>query len=155
MALTHAGGVFSICTTPQTPTLNQAAFEALSYVQVGKVVELPELAATDNMLTQATLDTDISQRQKGIRSVEGGDLVVSFTAGDAGQEAMKTAAASQNIYACKYELNDSGGTNGTTFYFLAVIGGGGGVTGGGREDFVNRRFQLAPTDQDVIEVDAA
>lgn len=157
MALTHQGGKLSICTTAQTANLplNQAAFALLTYVPIGGVVTVPGMSVTDNILTQNTLDSDIAQKQKGFRTVEDGELTVAFDEGDTGQEALITASDTQNIFAFKYELNNSLGTNGTTFYFVAIVGGGEGITGGGGEDFVNRMFMLGLTHQAPIRVDAA
>lgn len=157
MALTHQGGQLSICTTAQTANLplDQTAFEALSYTDIGGVVTMPPLNVVDNILVQNTLDSDIAQKQKGFRAIEDGELVCAFDESDTGQAALITASLTQNIYAFKYELNNSGGTNGTIFYFVAVVGGGDGVSGGGGEDFVNRVFQLGLTHQVPIRDAAA
>ena len=155
MAQTHQGGKFYLCTTAQTPTINQAAFEALTYVEVGGVVTAPSFQISDNMLTQNTLADDIAQKQKGFRQAEDTELVCALDMGDSGQNAMITAARTKLIYAVKYELDDAppAGTP-TTVYALALIGGGGTVGGGG-EDFVNRVFQIGVTHQFPIEVEAA
>ena len=156
MALTHQGGTLSICATAQTPTLNQAAFEALTYVEIPGVVTAPSFRVSQNIINQPTLSDDIIQKQGGLREGEDSEMTIAFTgASNAGVAALEAAAQSQNIYAFKYELNNSGGTNGTIFYALFIVASGGGVTGGGVEDFANRSYNLAMTHQFPIEVDAA
>lgn len=156
MALTHQGAQFSICATPQTPPVLLAAFDLLTWVPVTGVVTAPSFRVTQNILTQNTLDTDIGEKQGGFRQGEDTEIVVSFKEdSDAGIAAMEAAAQSQNLYAVKYELNNSGGTNGTTFYAIAKITGGGGPVGGGGEDFANRTYTLGITHQAPIEKAAA
>lgn len=156
MALTHQGGTLSICATAQSPTLNQAAFEALTFVEVPGVVTAPSFRIEQNTLTQNTLGDDIAQIQGGFRQGQTTDTAVAFLdASNAGIAAMEAAASSANLYAFKYELNNSQGTNGTIFYALCFVAGGGGVEGGGGEDFANRVYSLTPSHQAPIEVDAA
>lgn len=156
MALTHQGGTLSICATPQTPPLDQAAFGLLTWVEIPGVVTAPSFRVSQNILTQNTLSDDIAQKQGGFRSGEDSEIVVAFTGkSNAGIAALEAAAQSQNIYAIKYELNNSGGTNGTIFYALVIVASGGGVVGGGGEDFANRTYNIAMTHQFPIEVDAA
>ena len=156
MALTHQGGAFSICASPQTPTLDEAAFDALTYVPVPGVVTAPSFRVEQNTLSQNTLADDIAQIQGGFRQGQTTDVTVAFSpATQAGIAAMEAAADSANLFAVKYELNDSLGTNGTTFYALCFVGGGGGVEGGGGEDFANRVYNLTPSHQKPVEKDAA
>lgn len=156
MALTHQGATLSIVAAAQTPPLNQAAFAALTYLPIPGVVTAPSFRVEQNTLFQNTLDDDIAQIQGGFRQGQTTDVTVAFTdASNAAIAALEAAAQSANLYAFKYELNNSGGTNGTTFYALCFVGGGGGVEGGGGEDFANRVYSLTPSHQLPIEVDAA
>ena len=156
MALTHQGGVLSICATAQSPTLNQAAFEALTFVEVPGVVTAPSFRIEQNTLTQNTLGDDIAQIQGGFRTGQTTDNTIAFREiTDPGIAAMEAAASSANLYALKYELNNSGGSNGTTYYALCFVAGGGGPEGGGGEDFANRVYSLTPSHQAPIEVAAA
>lgn len=156
MAVTHQGGVFEICTTPQESNLDQTAFEALTYVPVPQVVSAPSFTIEDNILTQNTLDDDIAQKQKGFRQAQDTTIEVALiSGGDSGHAALDAAARTKNAYAVRYILPDpvTGGGTGTTTYARAVIGGGG-VGGGGGEDFANRTYALGVTSQFPIEVDA-
>lgn len=156
MALTHQGGSLFICATAQSPTLNQTAFEALTYVTVPGVVTAPSFRIEQNTLTQNTLSDDIAQIQGGFRQGQTTDTTLAFEEiTNAGIAAMEAAAASANLFALKYELNNSLGTNGTTYYALCFVAGGGGPEGGGGEDFANRVYSLTPSHQSPIEVAAS
>lgn len=156
MALTHQGGQFSICTTSQSPTLNLAAFEALTYVSVPGIVTAPSFSVEQNTIQENTLDTDIANVQGGFRQGQTTNAAFSFNEeSQAGIAAMEDAARSGNLFAVKYELNNSQGTNGTTYFALVFIGGGGGPTGGGGEDFAQRVYAMTPSSQQPIEKAAA
>lgn len=156
MAITHQGGVFSICATAQSPVLSLADFEGLTFVEIPGVVTAPSFRIEQNTLTQNTLGDDIAQVQGGYRQGQSTDVSLSFEEiTDPGIAAIEASASSANLYAFKYELNNSRGVNGTTFYALCFVGGGGGPEGGGGEDFANRVYTLTPSHQAPIEVAAA
>jgi hypothetical protein len=144
-AQNYKGGKFYKSTTAVTSDLAQAAYEALTYVEVPNVVSTPAMAVEDNIISQDYLSTDVSQKQKGFANVTDGELVVGYTAGDAGHAAMIAAAQSRIQYAFKSELSDSPNpvtTTNTVRYTRGFVGGGGDAGGGG-EDFVNLTFSLA------------
>lgn len=150
MALTHQGAVFGISTTPIIPSLDLAAFELLTYeLSTGKgVVTAPSFNVSQNILTQNTLDTEIAEKQVGVASGEDSEIVMSHNAAtDSLVAALNDAGRSQNIFGVRYEMNDSLGTNGTTYFAAAIIGGGGGPVGGGVEDFANLRWAISLTHQ--------
>jgi hypothetical protein len=159
MALTHQGAILSIHDTPIDPTtpLDQTDFEALTpWLAIPGVVTAPSFEVQPNIITQNTLTDDIAQKQIGFREGADTEFVIAFSSlSNPAVAALETFAKSQNICALKYELNDSLGTNGTTFYGAFIVSGGGGVTGGGGEDFANRRSGLAMTHQYAVEVAAA
>lgn len=156
MAITYQGATVEICPNPQANNLNQAAFEALTYDVVGKVVNAPQFMVEDTIASQNTLDTEIVEKQKTISSGNDTECVVSFeTGGNVGHDTMEAAAASSGYYAVRLTLDDSLGTNGTTVYARFVIGGGGIGGGGANEDFVTRTYQMAMTSQRPVEVAAA
>lgn len=157
-ALTHQGAKFRISPTPILAAdipLDQAAFDAIvDYITLTGIVTAPSFRITQNVLSQATLDQEIAQKQGGIRSGEDTEVAFSFQE-NAGITALETAANSQNIYAVQYELNNSLGTNGTTYSAVCIVTGGGGPVGGGVEDFANLVFGLSPTDQAPLKKAAA
>jgi hypothetical protein len=143
-AQVYKGGKFYISSTTVSADLTQSGFEALTWVEVGNVVTTPGMGVTDNMISQAYLDTDVSQWQKGIAAATEGELVVGYDPNDAGQEDMRAAAAGRSTWAFKSELSDSPNpatTTNTIRYTWGLVGSGG-DTGGGPEDFVNPTFGL-------------
>jgi len=153
MSLTHQGGKFSFSPTPiagSAVPLDQTDFDAIvDFTLVGEVVNAPSFRITQNILQQNTLDSSIAQKQGGVRSGEDTEVVFAFQTG-AGIDALQAAAKTQNLYAVRYELNNSLGTNGTQYQALAIVTGGGGPVGGGTEDFANLVFGLAITHQDPV-----
>lgn len=148
---TLKGAKLSICTTAQTSLpLNQSAFAALTWVQVGKVGQVSDVSTDTNVVTYDTLDTDVSQKGKGVTN--GGDwtVQVGYVFDDTGQIALRAAALLDQDYAFKLELNDAPSTS----YTNTVIYNCGRVVGprrpgGGIEDFVIEEFTLACNQREV------
>lgn len=140
-----------ICETPQNADLDQAGYEALSWVEVGNIVTLPDFGISDNMVTQDYINTDVSQRQKGFRQASETELVVGRDHDDTGQDAVRTAAATRFNYALKLESSDApdASTTNTIRYSRGVIGGPN-FTGGGGEDFDNESFQIGLNQAPII-----
>lgn len=153
-AVTNKGAVLRISTTPVTTALDQAGFDALSYTDIGKVVTRPSFGSTANIISIETLDTEIVEKQKGIESGNDSEIVVRADDADAGQIALRAAAAAQNVYALQFEFNNSLGTNGTTLSGLFIIGGSG-SPGGGNEDFDTENYSAAMTLQRALRKAAA
>jgi len=143
-AQVYKGGKFYIGSAPVNADLTQSGYEAVTWVEVGNVVTTPGMGVTDNMISQAYLDTDVSQWQKGIASATEGELVVGYDPDDAGQEDMIAAAAARTFWPFKSELSDSPNpatTTNTIRYTWGLVGSGGDA-GGAVEDFVNLTFAL-------------
>lgn len=138
------GSKFYICETPQSADLLEAAYEALTWVEVANIVTFPDFGVTDNIVTQDYANTDVSQKRKGFRNASETELVVGYLPADAGQVALRTAAATKFNYAFKLESSDSPNatTTNTVRYSRGVIGGPN-FTGGGGEDFDNETYQIA------------
>ena len=149
-ARVYRGGKFFISTTPVTADLNQAAYDALTWVEVKNVVSTPAMGVADNIISQDLLDTDVSQKQKGFTQVNDGELVVAFEPTDPGQIAMLAASNVRNSYGFKSQLADgTTPSTGTKRYTWGYVGGGGDAGGGG-EDFVNLTFQLALNQRPIV-----
>lgn len=132
-----------ICATPQAADLLQAGYEALTFVEIAKVVTLPDFGITDNVVSQDYIGTDVSQKQKGFRMASDTEIVVGRDYSDAGQDALRTAAATRYNYAFKLESSDAPSALYTnTIRYSRGIVGGPNFTGGGGEDFDNETFQL-------------
>lgn len=141
-----------VCETPQSSDLDQAGYEALTWVEVGNVVTLPDFGITDNIVTQDYIATDVSQKQKGFRNGAETEIVVGFDPDDAGQDALRAAAATRTNYALKLESSDSPNaatTTNTIRYSRGVIGGPA-FAGGGGEDFDNETYQVGLNQAPII-----
>lgn len=144
-------GKLYICETAQGTDLLQAGFEALTWVEIGNVVTLPDFGITDNIVTQDYINTGVSQKQKGFRNASDTEIVVGFDPNDTGQDALRDAAATRLNYAFKLEASDApdASTTNTIRYSRGVVGGPN-FTGGGGEDFDNETYQLGLNQAPVI-----
>ncbi|HEY8066634.1 MAG TPA: hypothetical protein VIF40_18195 [Methylosinus sp.] len=142
---TMKGAKLYICATPQSGTLDQSAFVALTWVQIHKVGKVGGVSTTTNVVKYDTLDTDVSQKDKGITN--GGDwsLELAYIYDDAGQVALRAAAVPQNKqeYAFKLEYADapSAGYSNTIIYNKGIVTGPE-RPGSGVEDFILETFSL-------------
>lgn len=151
MSNTHAGAKFYICATAQPTDINQTAYEALTWVQVENVGSVGEMGTSTNVLSYDTQDTDVSQKQKGISNAGDPDIEVARVAAATGQIAMRTAAATNLIYAFKYEIIDAptAGWSNSIFYNRGI------VTGpkrphGRNEDFDLEVFTLGLVQKEIV-----
>lgn len=140
-----------ICATAQADDLNLAGFEALTWVEIGNVVTLPDFGVTDNIVSQDYIGTDVSQKQKGFRMASDTEIVVGRDYEDTGQDALRTAAGTRFNYAFKLESSDAPSALYTnTIRYSRGIVGGPNFTGGGGEDFDNETFQLGLNQAPII-----
>lgn len=107
MANTQKDVKFFICTTPQPADLDQAGFEALTWVEVKNVGSVGETGISTNILTYDTLGTDVTQKGKGVSNAGDPDIEVARISTDAGQVALRAAAQTNYNYALKIERNDA------------------------------------------------
>lgn len=152
-ANTHAQWKLYVCATAQPTALNQAAYEALTWVQVGGVGNVGETGTTTNILTYDTWDTDVVDKAKGMSNAGDPTIEVARDPSDAGQDILRTIADTNLKYAFKIEANDtpSGGTSPTIRYNRGLIAGP--VEPNGRnEDFDLEVFNLGLV-QKQIKVD--
>lgn len=150
-AFTNAGGKFYICTTPQPSDLTQEQFEALSWVEVGNVGSLPESGVNTNVLKYDTLDTDVSQKSKGVSDAGTGTLEVARSHTDTGQIALRAAAATKFFYATKRELTDAPSDDYTnTIYYNRGLITGPMHAGGRNEDFILETFQFGNVQREIV-----
>jgi len=150
----NQGGSLWICTTAQNSDLNTAAFEALTYVEITRIVTMPSIGITTNMVQQDYIDTEISQFQKGVKAGSASELVVGKDTTDAGQDALIAASLTKNNYAFKRVYTDSPNTvttTNSTTYFRALVGEAV-DQGGAVEDFENYTFPIQINGQRPIVV---
>jgi len=124
MIFASNGATLHICTTPQTSEpADQAAWEALTYVETLEVESIGSLGDTSNEITFASLSDSRTQRVKGTRDAGTIEIVMGADYADAGQIALIAAEKTDGNYAFKIVFDDapSGGTE-SVRYFLAMVG---------------------------------
>ncbi len=159
MALTQSGAKFYIAVdvsndpVPQNSDLNQAGFEALTWLEVSQVGNVGETGTTTNIVSYDTISTDVTQKGKGISNAGDPTVECARVGSDLGQIAMRAASLTTDSYAFKYELDDSAGTNGTTYYNRGLVTGPS-RPNGGNEDFDLEVYTLGLNQREVV-VEAA
>lgn len=144
-------GTLYVCSTAQHNTdLNQAGYEALTWVEIGKLVTLPQVGFEANVVTQNYVNTDFSSDAKGFINGTASEVMVGRDPDDAGQIILRTAASSRYRYAFKREYADAvAGFTATTTYFRALVSSQLDAGGGG-EEFDNETFGIKVTAQKPI-----
>jgi hypothetical protein len=143
--LTHKGTTIWVCSAVQNSDLTQSGYEALTWVQVGKVGNPGDWGGGSNIPTYPTLDEPVTQKQKGVGNAGDPQIEVAYQPADAGQIILRTFGdpLNANNMAIKKVLNDrpSAGTAGTTYYSRGVVSGP--ISpGGGSDDFVLERYTI-------------
>ncbi len=138
-AQTNSGSKLYICVTPQNEDLEEADFEALTYVQVKKVGSVGERGINTNIVTYDTWDTQVSMKGKGITNAGDPQVELAEDLADPGQIAMRAAGAPNvpDAYAFKVER-----ANGSLEYLRGLVAGPN-SPGGRNEDFIINTFTLA------------
>lgn len=139
------GSKLYVCATAQNSDLTQSAFEALTWVQVGKVGNLGDFGSESNLSSYNTLDESVTQKQKGTADAGSLQVDVASVYDDAGQVIMRTFGGplNQDNIAVKIERNDkpSSSYTNTIFYTRGVVSGPINVGGGG-DDFEVERYTV-------------
>lgn len=142
-AIANMGRKLFICEDPQNDDLTVIEYAALDWVEVGMVGNIGETGTQENIITYDTMDTTVTQKQKGIANAGDPTIEVAYDANDLGQLAMRDAAETRSAYAFKFEFDDaltSGGTP-TIKYNRGVVAGPA-EPNGGPEDFLLNVFTL-------------
>jgi hypothetical protein len=147
----NMNGTLYVCATAQHNTeLNQAAYEALTWVEIGNIVTFPQIGFEANVVTQNYVNTDFSADAKGFINGTASDISVGRAPDDAGQVILRTAANSRYRYAFKREYADAvSGYTATFTYFRALVTSELDAGGGG-EEFDNETFGIKVTAQKPI-----
>jgi len=117
------GATIGICTTAQTTEpANAAAYQALTFVDIGEVESLGAFGDTSNEVTFTAIDDARVKKIKGARNAGNLELVCGIDYEDTGQAALITAEGTIHDYAFCITINDapSGGTP-SERYFLAKV----------------------------------
>ncbi|KQU72412.1 hypothetical protein ASC75_23800 [Aminobacter sp. DSM 101952] len=107
MARTNKDRKVYICTTPQPVDLDQAAYEALTWIEVSNVGAVGEAGTQTNIPTYDELSTDVTQKGKGISNADDPTVECGRNLTDPGQIALRAAAKTNFNYAFKFEDKDA------------------------------------------------
>lgn len=147
-------GTLYVCATPQNSTLTEANFEALTWVEIGKIVTLPQVGFEANVVTQNYVNAYFSADAKGFINGTASEVVVGREPANAGQDILRTAAASLGgKYAFKREYADSTATTTATIKYFRALVTSYLDAGGGGEEFDNETFGIKVTGQVPITVE--
>lgn len=144
---TNKGSTHWVCATPQPNDLDLAGYEALTWVQVKKVGSFGETGRNTNIVSYDTLDTVVSQKDKGITNAGDPPMEVARIYDDPGQIIMRTAGApdDDDIYAMKEVKRDT-----TVIYRRGIITGP--VRPGGRnEDFDLEVYNIGLVQDEIVD----
>ncbi len=148
-AITAAGSRLYVSTTLPA-TYDKAGFEALTWVEVGEVTEVPSFGKVYNIVTHNPLGDRQTIKRKG--SYDNGELDVPYAYdpdGDAGQTILYDALDDDASYAFKLDIKEAPVLK--SFYFTAQVTSRP-VTVGGTDSIVMANTTLA-IDDDVLEED--
>lgn len=153
--VTSAGAKFYVVDNAVLPaTYDEAGFEALTFVEVGYVTEIPEFGENYNINTLNILGDRLVTKVKG--SYDPGTLAVTMARvpADPGQAILDAARSDDRSYAFKVEINDDFTPvtgHPTTFYFEGKVGGYP-VAVGSSDSFVMTTVNTAITKAVVVSV---
>lgn len=153
MSINSASGAkFYIDIDTTAEPANQAAYEALTYVEVGEVEDLGEFGDESQEITFTSLGDGRVRKLKGPRDAGTFTVVVGDDPADAGQEDMVEAEAEIFDYAMKIELNDKLNPTGTNsiFFFMGKVMSKR-LNVGNATNVVRRNFTVG-INTDIIEV---
>ncbi len=147
----NMNGTLYICATAQhNDNLTESEFEGLTWVEIGKIVTLPQIGFEANVVTQNYVNTDFSTDAKGFINGMATEVVVGRDPEDAGQDILRDAANSRFRYAFKREYSDDvSGFTPTITYFRALVSSQMDAGGSG-EEFDNETFGIKITAQKPI-----
>lgn len=150
-ANSNAGGKVYICTTAQASDLDQTGYEALTWVEIKGIGSHGETGSSTNILTYDTWDTTVALKAKGITDAGSPEIEVARISTDAGQDALRAAAATNLNYAFKMVKNDklTGGGTGTVLYNRGLVAGPK-RPHGRNEDFDLEVFTLALQQVEIV-----
>lgn len=155
MAETTAAGAKLYIGPANSTAASQSDFEALSYSEVGTVVDIPEFGDTFQSVTSDQLGNRRTIKLKGQKDAGNPTVMYDHDSADTGATDLVTAAASDSDYAFKVTLNDAGTgspSSPTTFYFRAKVMGKP-VTIGTANNVVRRTAPLG-INSDIVEIAA-
>lgn len=99
-------------------------FQALSYTEIGQILNIGEFGDAANAITAAYLDSGRVEKYKGLRDAGTLPLQFGYDPANTGQDALIAAEQQPDNYAFKVTLDDEGSgspQHPTTFYFRGQV----------------------------------
>lgn len=148
IAVTAPGGSVPIA---KSSDLTKEQYEALNWTQVGNVGAVGESGTQTNLPSYDELDTDVSQKQKGMSNAGDPTIECARNPTDLGQIAMRAAAATKFNYAFKTEDNDAPDANSSnSIYYNRGVVTGPTRPNGRNEDFILEVFTLGLNQTEIV-----
>jgi hypothetical protein len=153
MADTNIGGKFYVAVDGSgdvevhNSDLNQAGYEALTWLEVKSVGSIGETGSTTNIVNYDTWDTTVTQKGAGITNAGDPEVEVAYIATDPGQVQMRVAGSDanrSNNFAFKITR-----LNGSIYYERGLVAG---VRhpNDGPEDFQREVYALALNQLEIV-----
>lgn len=141
VGLTNKGAKVSVCVTPQTGDLTEAAFAALTYVEVCCPTSVPEIEEAGNALSQFCIS---GEENTAAGTVTGSEYALQFLYKSTcvGQDTLRGNKGTQNSLAIKIERADGSASQTPTTLYMQVIVLGWTFGGGAPDDFVSDTANL-------------
>lgn len=104
--------------------LDQSGFEALTYVEIGRVGSFANVSMSTNYPTYGLLNSDVADKQKGLTTPGDTSCELRPLATDPGQVLLNAASLTRSSWAFKIEENDAPNSSSTNsiMYYRAVVG---------------------------------
>jgi len=134
--------------------LDKTEYEALTWVEIGRVVNFPDMGITTNMIDLPYINTETMKRAKGFSDAGSTELTVGVDHDDTGQiELLEVGATGYKFgRGFKLESNDklnATGTNTLRYSYGKVAGPN--LAGGGGEDRDIESYTIAFEQQPIID----
>lgn len=150
MAIGNKGTLLGVCVTPQNSDLSNSAFEALTYVDVCCLTDVPALAETYSSLTAMCMD---GTKITAVGSAEDttADISVYYVSTCVGQDTIRDANGSGNDYAFKLTRSDAtSGFTATTIYFRGKVTSKNLGSNGGVDEFTADTYTVTLTQGPIL-----
>lgn len=125
-ANSNAATKYYVSSTAQNSVLDQAGYEALTWVEITGVGAWGETGLNTNVLTYDTISDDVTQKGKGLSDAGSPEIELVRNPSDAGQAILEAAGAvgNNNEYAFKEVRADgTNGNEGSVFYNRGIVTG--------------------------------
>lgn len=147
------GGKLYISSADVPADLDQAGYEALTWVEVTGKVSFPEMGITSNMVSRDLIEDEVTSFQKGYANAGQSDFEVSPDHDDLGQIELLAAGAATYRFSrgFKVEANDKLNATGTnTIRYSRGKLSGPRINSGSGEDFDTEVYSVAFEQEPII-----